>query len=98
MRTAATVDEALLEDMIQRLLVGGRTRKQVKLSESEIRLLCVEGKKTFLSQPNLLKLKTPIKICGNFSLSFPIFFPRRLFFLIQFVSEKIEFLFTVCEF
>lgn len=80
MRTAATVDEALLEDMIQRLLVGGRTRKQVKLSESEIRLLCVEGKKTFLSQPNLLKLKTPIKICGNFSLSFPIFFPRRLFF------------------
>ncbi|RWW33024.1 hypothetical protein GW17_00002278 [Ensete ventricosum] len=53
----------LLDDVIRRLLGGGG--RQVKLFEAEIRQLCIEAKKVFLSQPNLLELHAPIKICGN---------------------------------
>ncbi|WOL15822.1 hypothetical protein Cni_G24603 [Canna indica] len=53
----------VLDDVIRRLLsCGGR---QVQLFETEIRQLCVEAKKVFLSQPNLLELHAPIKICGD---------------------------------
>ncbi|CAL9075707.1 unnamed protein product [Musa textilis] len=53
----------VLDDVIRRLLGGGG--RQVKLFEAEIRQLCVEAKKVFLSQPNLLELHAPIKICGK---------------------------------
>ncbi|XP_072955045.1 serine/threonine-protein phosphatase PP1 isozyme 9-like [Typha angustifolia] len=60
------MEGAVLDDIVRRLLEGGRERgKQVKLSEAEIRQLCVEAKKVFLSQPNLLELHAPIKICGD---------------------------------
>ncbi|KAG1326235.1 serine/threonine-protein phosphatase PP1 [Cocos nucifera] len=57
----------VLDDILRRLIDGGRGGggKQVQLSESEIRQLCVEAKRVFLSQPNLLDLHAPIKICGD---------------------------------
>ncbi|XP_078445099.1 serine/threonine-protein phosphatase PP1-like [Wolffia australiana] len=58
--------QSLLDDIITRLLVGGNEGgKQVKLSEAEIRLLCLESRSLFLSQPPLLQLSAPIKICGD---------------------------------
>lgn len=54
-----------LDGIINRLLeVRGRPGKQVQLSESEIRQLCLKSKEIFLEQPNLLELEAPIKICG----------------------------------
>ena len=60
------MDSAVLDDIISRLLEvrTGRPGKQVQLSEAEIRQLCVASKDIFLSQPNLLELEAPIKICG----------------------------------
>ena len=60
------MDENLLDDIIRRLVEAksGRTTKQVQLTEPEIRQLCMSSKEVFLSQPNLLELEAPIKICG----------------------------------
>lgn len=59
------MDQSVLDDIITRLLeVRGRPGKQVQLSESEIRQLCVASREIFLQQPNLLELEAPIKICG----------------------------------
>ncbi|XP_074570054.1 serine/threonine-protein phosphatase PP1-like [Curcuma longa] len=66
MMTRASIgamDGPVLDDVIRRLLTGGG--RQVQLFEAEIRQLCVEAKKVFLSQPNLLELRAPIKICGD---------------------------------
>ncbi|XP_010269578.1 PREDICTED: serine/threonine-protein phosphatase PP1-like [Nelumbo nucifera] len=59
-----TLDGSVLEDIIWRLLEG-RKGKQVQLSEGEIRQLCVNARNLFLSQPNLLQIHAPIKICGD---------------------------------
>ncbi|KAL9271564.1 Serine/threonine-protein phosphatase PP1-like protein [Drosera capensis] len=60
------MDQSILDDIIHRLLeVRGRPGKQVQLSESEIRQLCVVSREIFLRQPNLLELEAPIKICGD---------------------------------
>ncbi|KAH9719375.1 serine/threonine-protein phosphatase PP1 isozyme 6 [Citrus sinensis] len=61
------MDETVLDDIIRRLLdaKNGRTTKQVQLTEAEIRQLCAASKEIFLSQPNLLELEAPIKICGD---------------------------------
>lgn len=63
----ASMDETLLDDIIRRLLAtnNGRTVKQAQITEAEIRQLCLASKEVFLSQPNLLELEAPIKICGN---------------------------------
>lgn len=62
----ATRERPPVEDMIRRLLdvKGG---KQMPLSEAEIRQLCTFSRKIFLSQPSLLNLSAPIKICGLFA-------------------------------
>ena len=39
--------------------------KDCKLLESEIRGLCLKSREIFLSQPMLLELEAPIKICGD---------------------------------
>ena len=59
-------EEAILDDIIDRLLDvrNGRPGKQVQLTEQEIRQLCLTAKEIFMSQPNLLELEAPIKICG----------------------------------
>uniref|UniRef100_A0A0E0GKE6 Serine/threonine-protein phosphatase n=1 Tax=Oryza nivara TaxID=4536 RepID=A0A0E0GKE6_ORYNI len=61
------MDAVLLDDIIRRLLEvrTARPGKQVQLSESEIRQLCTVSREIFLSQPNLLELEAPIKICGD---------------------------------
>jgi hypothetical protein len=60
-------DQAQIDDIIERLLEvrNGRPGKQVQLAENEIRLLCLTAKEIFMSQPNLLELEAPIKICGE---------------------------------
>jgi serine/threonine-protein phosphatase PP1 catalytic subunit len=60
------MDAALLDDILRRLLEvrTARLGKQVQLSEAEIRQLCTVSRDIFLSQPNLLELEAPIKICG----------------------------------
>ncbi|CAM8907506.1 hypothetical protein QQ045_012417 [Rhodiola kirilowii] len=58
------MDKGVLDDVIRRLLEG-RGGKQVQLSEGEIRQLCVNARHIFLSQPNLLQLHAPIRICGD---------------------------------
>ena len=67
------MDKGVLDDIIRRLLEG-RGGKQVQLSEGEIRQLCVNARQIFLSQPNLLQIRAPIRICGQLSLSFPLSF------------------------
>lgn len=62
------MDENLLDDIIRRLLETNNG-KQVKLLEAEIRQLCSASKEVFLSQPNLLELEAPIKICGKILLN-----------------------------
>ncbi|CAH9117140.1 unnamed protein product [Cuscuta europaea] len=61
------MDEGLVDDIIRRLLDAKTVRapKQGQLTESEIKELCLASKKIFLSQPNLLELEAPIKICGD---------------------------------
>lgn len=61
------MDESVVDDLIRRLVSAknGRTTKQVQLTEAEIRQLCSASKEIFLSQPNLLELEAPIKICGK---------------------------------
>ncbi|EIJ88636.1 serine/threonine-protein phosphatase PP1 catalytic subunit [Nematocida parisii] len=38
---------------------------RVNLSESEIKFLCSKAREVFLSQPMLLEMEAPIKICGD---------------------------------
>ena len=45
---------------------GSRPGKNVQLSENEIRGLCLKSREIFLSQPILLELEAPLKICGKF--------------------------------
>ena len=39
--------------------------KQVALTEAEIKGLCVAAREVFISQPILLELEAPLKVCGN---------------------------------
>ncbi len=41
-----------------------RPRKLVEMTENEIRGLCLKSREIFLSQPVLLELKSPVKVCG----------------------------------
>lgn len=74
------MDQGVLDDIIRRLL-DGKGSKQVQLSEGEIRQLCVNARQIFLSQPNLLQIHAPIRICGQLSLSFLYLFMKLLMFL-----------------
>lgn len=44
---------------------GGRPGKTVQLAEAEVRGLCLKSREIFLSQPILLELEAPLKICGD---------------------------------
>jgi serine/threonine-protein phosphatase PP1 catalytic subunit len=61
------MDEETVDDIIGRLLDvrNGRPGRQVQLTEQEIRGLCMTSRDIFTSQPNLLELEAPIKICGD---------------------------------
>lgn len=50
----------------QLLLVrGAKPGKQVDLAEEDIKTLCAKSRDIFMSQPILLELEAPIKICGD---------------------------------
>jgi len=70
----------VVDDVIKRLLgaKNGKTTKQVQLTEAEIKHLCSTAKQIFLTQPNLLELEAPIKICGIHSSI--LFSPLQIFF------------------
>ncbi|GJV39853.1 serine/threonine-protein phosphatase PP1 [Tanacetum coccineum] len=61
------MEDAVLDEIIRKLMdaKGGRVPKQAQITEGEIRQLCVAAKEVFLSQPNLLELEAPIKICAK---------------------------------
>jgi serine/threonine-protein phosphatase PP1 catalytic subunit len=66
MTTQQTTDIDV-DSIIVRLLEvrGSRPGRQVQLTENEIRGLCVKAREIFMSQPILLELEAPIKICGE---------------------------------
>ena len=64
--SSSGVSSADLDVVITKLLEvrGSRPGKQVNLSEAEIRGLCTSAREVFMSQPVLLEIEAPIKICG----------------------------------
>ena len=58
-----------IDSIIDKLLSvrGSRPGKQVTLTEGEIRWLCIRSRDVLMSQPILLELEAPIKICGKWS-------------------------------
>uniref|UniRef100_A0A3Q3XF64 protein-serine/threonine phosphatase n=1 Tax=Mola mola TaxID=94237 RepID=A0A3Q3XF64_MOLML len=63
----ADIDKLNIDSIIQRLLEvrGAKPGKNVQLQENEIRGLCLKSREIFLSQPILLELEAPLKICGD---------------------------------
>lgn len=59
--------EGDIDHIIEQLLAvrGARPGRQVNLTENEIRWLCIKSREIFISQPVLLELEAPIKICGR---------------------------------
>jgi serine/threonine-protein phosphatase PP1 catalytic subunit len=64
-----TDDNFDVDHIIEQLLSvrGARPGRQVNLTENEIRWLCIKSREIFISQPVLLELEAPIKICGKLS-------------------------------
>jgi serine/threonine-protein phosphatase PP1 catalytic subunit len=62
-----TVQELDIDKIIDKLLSvkGSKPGKQVNLTEQEIRGLCIKAREIFISQPILLELEAPLKICGD---------------------------------
>ncbi|CAO3590881.1 unnamed protein product [Absidia cylindrospora] len=61
------INDVNVDSVIDQLLEvrGSRPGKQVQLGEHEIRFLCQKARDIFMSQPILLDLEAPIKICGD---------------------------------
>lgn len=57
-----------VDKIIEKLLEvkGCKTGKNVNLSENDIKNLCNKAREIFISQPILLELEAPIKVCGKF--------------------------------
>jgi len=81
----------VLDDIIKKLVSAknGRTTKQVHLTEADIRQLCTSAKEIFLSQPNLLELEAPIKICGIFSFFFSIDYYNSCLFSFCYICLRV---------
>lgn len=56
-----------VDSIIDRLLAvrGAKPGKLVNLQENEIRMLCIKARDLFISQPILLELEAPLKVCGK---------------------------------
>jgi len=61
------MSDADIDSAIAKLLEvrGGKPGKLVPLMENEIRACCTKTREIFLSQPALLELEAPLKICGD---------------------------------
>ena len=64
------VKDDKVDAMINKLLEvrGKKPGKNVTLNEEDIKHLCTKARELFISQPNLLELEAPIKICGKFEM------------------------------
>lgn len=51
---------------VVRVVRGCRPGKTVQMTEAEVRALCLKSREIFLSQPILLELEAPLKICGKY--------------------------------
>ena len=62
------VKDERVDGMINKLLEvrGKKPGKAVNLTEDDLKHLCVKSREIFISQPNLLELEAPIKICGKY--------------------------------
>lgn len=70
---------------------GARPGKNVQLSEVDIRNLCLKSREIFLSQPILLELEAPLKICGKLIIRYHFCFVFMILFsfdLPLFVEQK----------
>ena len=61
-KTAEIDIDKILEKLLS--VKGSKPGKQVNLLESEIQGLVNKARETFISQPILLELEAPLKICG----------------------------------
>ena len=57
-------------------LRGAKLGRDVQLTESEVKGLCAKSRGIFISQPSLLELEAPLKVCGPTDIPMP-FFPNR---------------------
>jgi hypothetical protein len=55
--------------MLTIVVRGSKPGKTVNLTEAEIKGLAMKSREIFLSQPILLELEAPLKICGERLLS-----------------------------
>eukprot|EP01096_Ripella_sp_DP13-Kostka_P002800 TRINITY_DN138_c1_g1_i1.p2 TRINITY_DN138_c1_g1~~TRINITY_DN138_c1_g1_i1.p2 ORF type:complete len:305 (-),score=156.86 TRINITY_DN138_c1_g1_i1:555-1469(-) len=61
-------EEFDIDNIIERLLAPIKSKQRnanIQLTEEEIRFLCQKSREVFISQPILLELEAPIKICGD---------------------------------
>lgn len=60
-------EELNIDEFINRLLSvkGSKPGRIVDIKEKEIRILCIKVRELLLSQPVLLELEAPLKICGD---------------------------------
>ena len=56
------------------------------MTESEVRSLCLKSREIFLSQPILLELEAPLKICGKLKSSLPYYMNILNFLRFQEIS------------
>ncbi|XP_048193758.1 serine/threonine-protein phosphatase PP1-gamma catalytic subunit-like [Perognathus longimembris pacificus] len=63
----ADINKLNVDSIIQRLLElrASKPGKMLQLLENELRGLCLKSREIFLSQPTLLELEAPLKICGD---------------------------------
>uniref|UniRef100_A0A0K0DT36 Serine/threonine-protein phosphatase n=1 Tax=Strongyloides stercoralis TaxID=6248 RepID=A0A0K0DT36_STRER len=61
------MEELKVDAILNRFLENRGTKpgKNVQLTEMEIKILCMKSREIFLSQPMLLELEAPLKICGD---------------------------------
>uniref|UniRef100_A0A0N4ZEQ3 Serine/threonine-protein phosphatase n=1 Tax=Parastrongyloides trichosuri TaxID=131310 RepID=A0A0N4ZEQ3_PARTI len=61
------MEELKIDAILNRFLEnrGNKPGKNVQLTEMEIKILCMKSREIFLSQPMLLELEAPLKICGD---------------------------------
>ena len=61
------VKDEKIDGMIAKLLEvrGKKPGKNVTLNEEDIKNLCLKARELLISQPNLLELEAPLKICGK---------------------------------